>query len=444
MKKKFCYISGLIGLLILCGYAVTSVVINKIYTEEKVETEGTQEIMQIEDKTETSETQDEAQIQEITRDHDTQNTTQIKDIEEENNFIANEVEYTWQWFIEPGEYEYIMLLNESYISVEDKSGKSALMNRDGELLTDYEYKYMIGVGDGIITAMSLNDEYLFLNEEGEILFHGFYEDAKDFREGYAAIKKDGRWGFADKNGICVIDYQFEDVKNGFEEGYAAAKKDGKWGFIDTDGTCVIDYQFDDVKKGFSEGYAAVKQNNKWGYIDQNGQYIIEPTYEDAGNFSEGLAAVMNKIDRMKQWAYINSENEIVIDYKLYDISGGHLSIVGEFHDGHAFVTDVLYSLIDRQGNAILGLDSFFLAGDNKDTEFDVFPAYDYPQNGDGEEDMVKRYYGMMDMQGNMVVPFQFYGISELHGNLVLVQCESDGEILYGIIEIMGQGTEEMH
>lgn len=144
---------------------------------------------------------------------------------------------------------------------------------------------------------------------------------------------------------------------------------------------------------------------------------------------------MSKIDRMKQWAYINSENEIVIDYKLYDISDGRLSIVGEFHDGHAFVTDVLYSLIDRKGNVILGLDSYFLAGDNENTDFNIFPAYDYPQNDDGEEDMVKRYYGMMDMQGNMVVPFQFYGISELHGNLALAQCEADGEILYGIIEI---------
>lgn len=430
MKKKLCYIFGLAGLLIACGYTVISVVINKMYTEENVETDDTQEIMQIEEITEESEAQDKAQIEEITKDNDTQDTTQIKDIEEENDLITTEVEYTWQWFIEPGEYEYIMLLNESYISVEDESGRCALMNRDGELLTDYEYKYMLGAGDGIITAMSLNDEYLFLNEEGETLSQEVYEDVKDFREGYAAIKKDGRWGFVDKNGICVIDCQFEDVKNGFEEGYAAAKKDGKWGFIDTEGTCVIDYQFDDVKKGFSEGYAAVKVNDKWGYIDQKGQYAIDPTYEDAGNFSEGLAAVMNTIDRMKKWAYINCENEIVINYELYDTSEGRFSIVGEFHDGHAFVTDVLYSLINRQGNVILGLDSYFLAGDNANTKLSVFPAYNYE-----DEEMIKRVYGMVDIQGNVVVPFQFYGVSELQGDLALAQCESDGEILYGVIEI---------
>ncbi len=56
------------------------------------------------------------------------------------------------------------------------------------------------------------------------------------------------------------------------------------------GDMIIEPQYDNAGI-FSEGLAAVLVNEKWGYIDKNCNMIIEPQYADAGYFSEGLAPV---------------------------------------------------------------------------------------------------------------------------------------------------------
>ena len=53
----------------------------------------------------------------------------------------------------------------------------------------------------------------------------------------------------------IIDPQYEDAQN-FSGDYAAVKKNGKWGYIDETGKVVIDFKYDWAGL-FSEGVAAV-------------------------------------------------------------------------------------------------------------------------------------------------------------------------------------------
>ena len=77
--------------------------------------------------------------------------------------------------------------------------------------------------------------------------------------------------------------------------------DGKVGFIDGSGKLVINPQWDEAID-FSEGLAVVcigecdastanRLNKKYGYIDEDGKMAINPTFEIADDFHEGLAAV---------------------------------------------------------------------------------------------------------------------------------------------------------
>ena len=92
-----------------------------------------------------------------------------------------------------------------------------------------------------------------------------------------------------KEGVTQAGGAFEDAKP-FLDLYAAVKQNGKWGFADTDGTIVIDCQFEDAKS-FGQHLAAVKQDGKWGYIDQKGNVVIPCIYEDADSFQNGHAFV---------------------------------------------------------------------------------------------------------------------------------------------------------
>ena len=98
---------------------------------------------------------------------------------------------------------------------------------------------------------------------------------------------------------------YEDAKPFSNEGYAAVKKNGKWGFIETDGTVAIGFSFDDAQS-FGQHLAAVKQDELWGYISLGGQTAIEPVFLEAKSFSNGSAPVLT----MRGWQFIT-----LLEYK---------------------------------------------------------------------------------------------------------------------------------
>ena len=83
---------------------------------------------------------------------------------------------------------------------------------------------------------------------------------------------------------------FDDAKPFSDEGYAAVKRNGRWGFIDTNGQTKISCLYDDALS-FGQHLAAVKQNELWGYINLYGDMVIEPVFIEAKSFSNGSAPV---------------------------------------------------------------------------------------------------------------------------------------------------------
>ncbi len=58
-----------------------------------------------------------------------------------------------------------------------------------------------------------------------------------------------------------------------------SKKDGKYGFVNKKGEVIIDYQYDDVTEQNQYGYAGIKKDGKWGSINLKGEIMQEPTYD---------------------------------------------------------------------------------------------------------------------------------------------------------------------
>lgn len=98
---------------------------------------------------------------------------------------------------------------------------------------------------------------------------------------------------------------YEDARPFSETGYAAVKKNGMWGFIDTAGIVRIDFQFEDALS-FGQHLAAVRKDGKWGYISLLGKMVIEPTFLQAKSFGGGSAPVLTE----RGWAFIT-----LLEYK---------------------------------------------------------------------------------------------------------------------------------
>lgn len=63
------------------------------------------------------------------------------------------------------------------------------------------------------------------------------------------------------------------------------KKDGKYGYVDKDGKVVVDYQYDDAKEQNAYGYAAVQKDGKWGVINEKGEEVVAPQYDFSNNLN---------------------------------------------------------------------------------------------------------------------------------------------------------------
>jgi hypothetical protein len=92
---------------------------------------------------------------------------------------------------------------------------------------------------------------------------------------------------------------YEDAVPFSDEGYAAVKKNGKWGFINTNKEEVIPFVFDDALS-FGQHLAAVKIGDYWGYINLFGNIVIETTFQNAKSFSGGSAPVLTD----RGWQFI--------------------------------------------------------------------------------------------------------------------------------------------
>jgi hypothetical protein len=100
------------------------------------------------------------------------------------------------------------------------------------------------------------------------------------------------------------------------------------GFINKAGSFAILPLFEDARD-FSEGLAAVEINSKWGYINKKGAIVIDPQFYYADNFSEAYAAIIEIAKGKRQVGYIDKKGEILIEPQF---DGG-----GDFSDDLAAV-----------------------------------------------------------------------------------------------------------
>lgn len=315
--------------------------------------------------------------------------------------ILRSAQLDWAWVISPGEFEDLYFLDERYIAVKKRNGKYGVVNENGDFIFSEEYDQIAPYSENM-SCVCCNGKYFYIDKDGKSTMEAEFQEARSFQEARAAIRNGKEWGFINPEGIVIIECLYEQVNN------------------------------------FKEGCAAVKQQERWGYIDREGRESIPLMYDEAGSFSEGKASVKQNSfseDTVDKWAYIDQENKAVIDYHGYYAAGPFRMYVGEFHDGLAFVTDVLPSIIDDKGQYVFdGTDSAFFIDDFVyDPKYKAIPAYVF-----ADAAMRERKYGLIRADGNCLLAPVFDHVEVPVDDYVKVAINDDEEKLYGVIQILGQ------
>ena len=118
-------------------------------------------------------------------------------------------------------------------------------------------------------------------------------------------------------GLCLPYFSFSQVK--LEDLRIPYKKEGKWGYSDKDGKIIVPPIYDEVEKAFGSQHFAVTKNKLKGVIDKDGKVLIplENSYcvETMNNYF--IVANQNK-----KFGILDTKNEVVFpleyDY-IYDI-----------------------------------------------------------------------------------------------------------------------------
>lgn len=101
---------------------------------------------------------------------------------------------------------------------------------------------------GIISEINESKGYFKVRVGTEYKYYNFKFEEKENKDllknnKIYLNKKDGKYGFVDKNGKEVTGYIYDDAQELNSYGYAAVKKDGLWGAIDENGRKTADFKY---------------------------------------------------------------------------------------------------------------------------------------------------------------------------------------------------------
>lgn len=157
------------------------------------------------------------------------------------------------------------------------------------------YEDVSSLGNGV-AGVKEKGKWHLIDKNGQKLGNGTYDsvvqDEKNivYRNDRLFVSDGKKMSMIDINGKEVA--SFEDARMFLDSTYSAVRVNGKWGFADKDGKLVIEAKYEDAHS-FSNGFAAVCSGGKWGYINLEGRLVIAPQFSDARDFSpSGNAFVM--------------------------------------------------------------------------------------------------------------------------------------------------------
>ncbi len=186
------------------------------------------------------------------------------------------------------EYEEIKIAGEYYIA--KKNDKYGIIDANGEEKIAYEaidINYYTSGKFFVVDYLENNNiQSKVIDTNFETKLTGIVTEVNEAKGYFRLYEESGykyyNFKFEEKSALSILTTNT----------LFLSKKNGKYGFIDKQGNVVVDYIYDDATEQNSSGYAGVKKDGLWGSIDSKGKVAIEPEYNLDNN---------TKIDFIGSW-----------------------------------------------------------------------------------------------------------------------------------------------
>lgn len=177
--------------------------------------------------------------------------------------------------ITKNEYVYIEYLNNNYFIACNSEGKLGVIDENENTKIAFNYNSIQKIEGTDLVQTTQNDTNtieIYSKDLSKIteLKNGNIEKHTD----YIKLYNNDEIKYVSKDGKEIKNIEL------FKDNKIFANKWGdKWGFVDKNGNKIVDYNYDKVTEVNKYGFAGIEKDGLWGVVDSNGKIIVEPQYK---------------------------------------------------------------------------------------------------------------------------------------------------------------------
>ncbi len=343
----------------------------------------------------------------------------------------------------------------AYFEIGDEYG---FMNKSGDKDFLLNCDSVSSFKEGL-AYISSDGKYGYIDKSGNVVIKPLYDDVGYFHNGLAKVRISSRIGVIDKSGKEIIQPIYDDVS--ITDNYTITELNNKYGCINSKGMVILPPKYDAISIE-ENNMILFTTNEKWGLSDANGNIVLNPIYDYVELIPENNSAVIaqnekwgivdfNRILRVPlkyDRIFYNSQNGEKLIRVTLNNKTGFLNLsnyteripliydhADDFRHGLAAVElGGKHGVIDKKGNIVLPFEydntdifdngMISLEQDNKyglaAQDGKVISKNQYDSivlNGScfiGKKDNT---YGVLDLNGNMVIPPTFDYISDYYNDV---------------------------
>jgi len=206
-------------------------------------------------------------------------------------------------------YEYDSAFKFEYngLGMVEKKKKYGFIDSTGKVIVPIIYdnaEWFLGKN---FTIVQKDGKYGTVDKNGKTIIPLTYSYiGSNFHENVEVFMKNNLYGFVESNGNEIIKEQYENAKP-FKNGFAAVKLNNKWGIISKTNDIIIPFMYENATVS-SNGLFEIQLNGQWNYLTQNNEFIFSTWFSKTKEFKNGFAEV--SFDSGNTWTYIDNHGNI--------------------------------------------------------------------------------------------------------------------------------------
>jgi hypothetical protein len=174
-----------------------------------------------------------------------------------------------------------------------EGGKWGIMDIQGNWVMQPQFDFLGEHRDGVMVYRK-GAQYGLLNDQGAPLTDALYTGVEYLRlvdSSMICMQMGGRkMGIIDTLGHWVVAPEWDEALD-FKEGYAPVRKGATWNYVDAQGHLLLEQPVS-LAYPFSEGWARVKYAQGWNFVNAQGERLSRESFLRVSDFHDGKAAVV--------------------------------------------------------------------------------------------------------------------------------------------------------